>query len=1088
MKKKILRIFGVALTLVMVLSLAVALAPVASVNEVSASPGELKWDEITAPKISPDDDDDYVLYPGSDVGAIAIAPDGLTMFAAGGDLTQIFKSTDSGYTWKLLDSFSEKVVDICVSPEYEDDTTLFVATTDYVYRSRDAGDEFAAMADEWSSGETITDMDVVLDEYDDLAIMVGTKTGDYAGDVYVYIGFAWIDQDVGDYDVPAVAFIPEFEADGITAVVSTDNMTKMTTTLGHVEDGGAWGDDIGDATFRDNETDDPGTFESTGACIGFPDDFDIDSTEANIAFVGLTSDSGTQGDVYQVTFLSAASAADDLDMRGTRGNVSTATDITSIAVSGDAEDANIVVGTPFWDASESPYYWLVFYSSDSGETWDSPSKKQPTGGDADGDNLSGADAYTYVLMSPTDEDVVYASTSGDDTSAFSRSEDGCESFNQISLIDYGDPDETGYSVVHMAASPMYAKDDTLFMATKIGDASDPDNIKGLIGGTLGAVWKTTNDGRNWERIWSYANPTVTAGVGRVYYLAGDNTVFVIDRGSSSYDGIIWRSSDGGATFTKKINAEDEINAEKILDSSTIYTGHSDGSFYFTTNSGRKWEEPEDSDMIGAGCIKVIGVKGDTVLVGNNSGKVYISSDDCETFETVGVTNPGDDAGTPPTPHGLVAAPGFDSGYATNHIIYCAVNADDGGIWRTEVDEDDPDSADWERIDEESDGYDTVLPFAAGILPGNIMYSADLADVVLSDDPDTARGGMWRSVNPSEEDVDDVLFIKANRGLPTGAVALLGSFSVMPTTMFCINISAVAGGAITKGDSIKLYPGAAWTIATTASDAYWNQIVAFTDTLCNPVELVQPANGETGAGVILSEWNYQPVVTSQWKAMEDADMYEYQLAVDEEFESKTGQCGFTEGQIKKFSGLTPGATYYWRIRVADEDTTGAPLITPWSEVWSFTTALGAGPARPQLVSPYGGPATGGVDTSLTPAFQWTQVFGGTGYHIQVGTDSTFATTTADKELGIETSWLYDGALDYSTSYFWRVQAIGPTSSPWSDVGSFTTVAEPPPPPEPPPAPPPPPEPTTPAYIWTIIGIGALLVIAVIVLIVRTRRVV
>jgi len=114
MKKKILRIFGVALTLVMVLSLAVALAPVASVNEVSASPGELKWDEITAPKISPDDDDDYVLYPGSDVGAIAIAPDGLTMFAAGGDLTQIFKSTDSGYTWKLLDSFSEPVVDICV--------------------------------------------------------------------------------------------------------------------------------------------------------------------------------------------------------------------------------------------------------------------------------------------------------------------------------------------------------------------------------------------------------------------------------------------------------------------------------------------------------------------------------------------------------------------------------------------------------------------------------------------------------------------------------------------------------------------------------------------------------------------------------------------------------------------------------------------------------------------------------------------------------------------------------------------------------------------------------------------------------------
>jgi hypothetical protein len=116
----------------------------------------------------------------------------------------------------------------------------------------------------------------------------------------------------------------------------------------------------------------------------------------------------------------------------------------------------------------------------------------------------------------------------------------------------------------------------------------------------------------------------------------------------------------------------------------------------------------------------------------------------------------------------------------------------------------------------------------------------------------------------------------------------------------------------------------------------------------------------------------------------------------------------------------------------------------------------------------------------------------------------------------------------TTYYWRVrvsstEADATVYSPWSEVRSFAiaslpeptppvVVEEAPPPvlelpqpeitlqppeivlPEPPPPPPeivippapPPPAPITPAYIWAIIIIGAILVIAVIVLIVRTRR--
>jgi len=100
----------------------------------------------------------------------------------------------------------------------------------------------------------------------------------------------------------------------------------------------------------------------------------------------------------------------------------------------------------------------------------------------------------------------------------------------------------------------------------------------------------------------------------------------------------------------------------------------------------------------------------------------------------------------------------------------------------------------------------------------------------------------------------------------------------------------------------------------------------------------------------------------------------------------------------------------------------------------------------------------------------------------------------------------------TTYFWRVRVSLPVKSQYSEVRRFTVakatvtpsvIVEPTPPAPPapqitvevppptkveiPPAPPAP-APITPVYIWAIIIIGALLVTALIVLIVRTRRVV
>jgi hypothetical protein len=105
-----------------------------------------------------------------------------------------------------------------------------------------------------------------------------------------------------------------------------------------------------------------------------------------------------------------------------------------------------------------------------------------------------------------------------------------------------------------------------------------------------------------------------------------------------------------------------------------------------------------------------------------------------------------------------------------------------------------------------------------------------------------------------------------------------------------------------------------------------------------------------------------------------------------------------------------------------------------------------------------------------------------YRFWLALDSALTQTVEETPVDTEyPSWQVPAStLDYDTVYFWGVMAIEPTESPLS-IGTFTTMAE---PVEVVPLEAPP----TPAYIWAIIVIGAVLMIAVLMLIVKTRRVV
>jgi len=191
-------------------------------------------------------------------------------------------------------------------------------------------------------------------------------------------------------------------------------------------------------------------------------------------------------------------------------------------------------------------------------------------------------------------------------------------------------------------------------------------------------------------------------------------------------------------------------------------------------------------------------------------------------------------------------------------------------------------------------------------------------------------------------------------------------------------------------------------------------------------------------------------------------------------------------------------------------------TPFALVEATPAALTA----PTIVSP----APGGRDIPLTPMFAWTQIAGAAGYYFELADNANFLAPliTLDGDLArlIVTAYAYVGELPYSTAYYWRVKAVSGTvlagslaESPWAS-GVFITMDEPeePTPPivieEAPTLPDititqpdiviespdiivPLPDvvetPITPAWIYIIIGVGAVLVIALLVLIVRTRRV-
>ncbi len=185
-------------------------------------------------------------------------------------------------------------------------------------------------------------------------------------------------------------------------------------------------------------------------------------------------------------------------------------------------------------------------------------------------------------------------------------------------------------------------------------------------------------------------------------------------------------------------------------------------------------------------------------------------------------------------------------------------------------------------------------------------------------------------------------------------------------------------------------------------------------------------------------------------------------------------------LAAFGNLECGHTYYWRVRVR-ECATGQWVRSPWSEVRSFTIKAGLPVTTPYYGPQLLSPNNGCLGCPVKPvSFSWSPFKETTKYKFQLAKDAAMTQIVKETEV-TTTAYEYDGTLDYSANYFWRVMAVEPAPSDWSATFSFRTEAAPPLPP-----PPAPPE-VAPLWVWVVAILGVILIVVTIVLIFKVRRV-
>jgi photosystem II stability/assembly factor-like uncharacterized protein len=611
-----------------------------------------------------------------------------------------------------------------------------------------------------------------------------------------------------------------------------------------------------------------------------------------------------------------------------------------------------------------------------------------------------------------------------DESALSASVDDGDKWRQLGLID------TEIRLADVVSTP---DNESLFVTTY-----SPYGPEG--------VWRSTSDplGRYWQRLLTLDTDSDVVILRLSPDYSDDGTIYAAEvRGN-----LMAVSFSGGGSWSWRQASSGELVDMAVKDEDTVYIALADGVIKKSTRGGHIWQSQGDTYISE---INMLALAGDeTILVGGKDGRVAYSTDGGASFSLIRKAIGGG------TGDVQVAA---DAKFAENGIIYAATNIADEGIWRWTIGVSD----EWEQIDE------AVTEPGGGQRIGGLAMGTEGTLYALRLEPaNGASGGVIRSVNPTAPDPEDVEFGLVNRALPAGT-------RFDPTPLFPTLPYLKLAGDITQNQL--------WTIDTAHEIIY-----RFRDTLCKTGPIpVAPGAGDI---IMIDTAGHITDLTLQWEEIAGAREYEAAIYADAGATQEIWSGTTTGMAINATEGNNPaqlasGTSYYWRVRATQ------PVESLWSEVRSFASPLGIEEWSP-LAAPDGvSPLPGANNVPIRPAFTWEPADGATGYEFVLARDSGFTGVVvgfSGADALTSAAWNCDIDLEYSTSYFWKVRAISADSySEWGN-NAFTTEAA---PSEIVPSPSTPlviePAPKVPAYVIGIaIGVGAILVIALLVFILRTRR--
>jgi len=963
---------------------------------------------------SPGEEGKVVVSP-SEINAFAIDSENEISYALDIPNGIIYKSINGGITWE--DDLAEALENEgAVLPAWD----IAVAPNDpeLVAVVTDSRQEVYVSED----GGDIA----ISPEYSgNIDIAVGTRNPDSfsSGDVWVIeeseFLAAWGAQELG-LDVTSVQFSPDYGNDEAILVVASDtDKTYLCTGIRNIgENSTNWeGTDPPKVEISEYSGDSPGESEIIFSDLALPSDYSGHKSGKRVVYAAYSSNTAAD-DVYRI---------EDSDVFRLDANRGDAVSIASIAFHGTCDGGKLLAGEVLAEAdSATALIHICFEPEEVFPDWEKP-EKPPTGG-AISDNANAQVAWS------SDGEMAYCGTGTNhvtdadewadpakwagqayDESAFSQSENDGDTWNQLSLIDT--------MMAHLCdyALPTDTENDEApYLLYLVSVSSRFDSI-----------WRSESEtpealGETWQRVLCFdgatddivLRPTPEDSSEEAIFFAALDSDYA--RCSTDY-GDTWKWVWECPHITDLAVVSDTLLY--VLDDNLVNKGVWEDREYGDT---WEWDIDVDTGLLSGYSISTTGE--DFVFVGDegDEGMVAYSVDGGVTFEqtlAVPESEPGE----------IWVIP--DEDFDNNRFIYAA--GSEGEIYRWSIEG----STSWQKLNPPRSGF-CGLAQSGGVLYGN--YG-----------PGVARTLIPHMGTVTEDDWDEL------------TVGLASGTSFRKGTLRAVRNETIDLWAIDKRNyDFPQSEGCLWVYSdSVALQSPWPTSPAIGELLlCDPCDC------------------HARTFSFRWRKLPSTEKYELWVSLDEKFESVLAKvevapvnlsdptCNSLEIPLR----FTCGEIYYWKVR-GTSSTEGESIHSPWSPPMNFTVKICSSIGGMHIAPVIEVPQSDSSDVSRSPAFSWTGFSHATKYEFILARDVDLTQVVVREKVPIS-AYVYNGKLDWGTTYFWRVKAIEPVPSEPSVVSGFTVVSA--------------PElvapaatvvaAPTPSWVWFIIGILALLNIVIVVL--------